>query len=240
MQIIWTPSPNFNERPTGQSIDTIILHYTDMLCVDAALERLCDPVMEVSCHYLISKNGAIYQLVHDQDRAWHAGISSWAGESNLNDRSIGIELDNPGHTHGIKAFSKPQMDALLILLKQLTTKHAISPQRILAHSDIAPNRKKDPGELFDWSLLALEGYGIWAKDWFTNAPFLTIPEAQHLLQRIGYDCPSTGEMDDKTTLSILAFQRHFTPDNLTGELCENTCNAIRSVAPIKEEMRVSA
>ncbi len=156
-------SPNYDERKNAQPIDTVIIHYTDMLSAEAALKLLCDPASKVSSHYLIDKEGLIYQLVDEHHRAWHAGVSSWKGETNINCRSVGIELDNRGHTHGPEPFPEKQIESLLDLLKDITDRYSIPANRILGHSDVAPLRKKDPGELFPWSRLAEKGYGILAK-----------------------------------------------------------------------------
>ena len=144
------PSPNYNERPDGVAVDTTVMHYTGMKTLDDALCRLCDEKAEVSCHYLITKSGELYQLVDEKNRAWHAGISSWAGRENVNDFSIGIELENKGHEFGYTPFPKTQMDALVALVADIKTRHNI--KHIVGHSDIAPTRKQDPGEFFDWSL----------------------------------------------------------------------------------------
>lgn len=152
-------SPNYNVRAEGKSINMVIIHYTDMISAEAAFERLCDPESKVSAHYLIDKDGQIYQLVDDTHRAWHAGVSSWDGETDINSCSLGIELDNLGHTHGPESFSNGQIQALLSLLAELVNRYKIPPQRILGHSDVAPGRKIDPGPLFPWDILAQHGFG---------------------------------------------------------------------------------
>lgn len=145
------PSPNYNTRPRDVEIDTIVIHYTGMKTLEDALCRLCDELAEVSCHYLISISGEVYRMVDEDKRAWHAGVSSWAGRENVNDFSIGIELENKGHEFGYTPFPKAQMDALVALVNDIKTRHNI--KHIMGHSDIAPTRKKDPGEFFDWSLI---------------------------------------------------------------------------------------
>ena len=156
MDIGSAPSPNFGDRKGG-AVELIVLHYTAMPDAEAALERLCDPEAEVSAHYLIAKTGEITRLVEDEKRAWHAGQGSWAGQDDVNSRSIGIELDNDGTSD----FEEPLMEALEWLLGELLERHALEPKAVVAHSDIAPERKSDPGRLFDWQRLAAKGLSIW-------------------------------------------------------------------------------
>ncbi len=144
------PSPNFDARPAGAGIDMLVLHYTGMPSGVAALERLTDPAAKVSSHYLVEEDGTVFRLVADAHRAWHAGVSAWAGRERLNDVSIGIEIVNPGHDCGLKPFPAMQMAAVAELSRDLIDRHCISQRRIMAHSDIAPMRKRDPGELFPW------------------------------------------------------------------------------------------
>jgi len=146
--VIDMPSPNFGPR-RGGPVDMLILHYTGMNSAEDALARLCDPAAEVSAHYLIDQRGIIYRLVDEQCRAWHAGIACWAGETDINNRSIGIELVNPGHEFGYEPFPPRQMAALIALGQAIVERHPIPPWRVLGHSDVAPARKTDPGELFD-------------------------------------------------------------------------------------------
>lgn len=203
MKIIDHPSPNWDER--GTAIDMLIFHYTDMLNAEAALARLCDPVAQVSAHYLIDEEGKIYRLVPEEYRAWHAGKSYWAGEININARSIGIELANPGHSNGYRPFPKEQMMALIELSRDIIGRHAIPTKRILGHSDIAPSRKMDPGELFDWRYLAEQGIGF-----FPRAEEISASEEDFFraLYSFGYDlhCP-------KEDL-VMAFCRHYRPNHL--------------------------
>lgn len=153
-------SPNFNDRPEGMQIISVIIHYTGMKTAEAALERLCDPDAEVSAHYFIDEDGAVTMLVEPENRAWHAGVSEWEEFKNFNDFSIGIELVNPGHEHGYRAFPDVQIDALIDLLKDLYVRYPIKPELVLGHEDIAPDRKKDPGELFPWQRLVQEKLAI--------------------------------------------------------------------------------
>lgn len=157
MEIIDRPSPNFGERPVGASVDLIVLHYTAMPEADGALTRLCDPECEVSCHYLIGRDGTLFRLVDEDKRAWHAGAGAWAGQDDVNSRSIGIELDNDGES----PFGEALMTSLEALLADLLERHALSPKAVIGHADMAPERKRDPGRLFDWQRLADRGLSVW-------------------------------------------------------------------------------
>jgi N-acetylmuramoyl-L-alanine amidase len=215
MRIIPYPSPNFSERP--QAPDMIIIHYTDMSTTESALTRLCDPEAKVSAHYLIAKTGEIYRLVEEDKVSHHAGVSHWRGRDSLNQYSIGIELDNPGHSAGkLVPFPKVQMETLMNLIRDIRTRYKIHDWNIIGHSDVAPDRKKDPGELFDWEDLAKEGIGLWPKNSLeSHAPNPDeIGEMQKLLRQIGYKVPDTGEQDKETNSVIEAFQRHFCPLSL--------------------------
>jgi len=226
MDIISYPSPNFDQR--SRSIDTVVIHYTDMLTPQAALERLSDPEARVSAHYLISERGEVFQLVQDKDRAWHAGVSSWKGVERLNDNSLGIELANPGHSNEYQPFPHEQMTALMELCHALTERHQIT--YILGHSDIAPMRKKDPGELFNWSLLAEEGLGIWpkAQNFKFDIGDLSESKAIQLLEKIGYGF--NNQDDQEVEAVFLAFQRHFVQNNLTGKLDLETWKILNAVS----------
>jgi N-acetylmuramoyl-L-alanine amidase len=210
MTVIEYPSPNYNQRSQNAVVDAVIIHYTDLPNTETALAYLTDPEREVSSHYLVDEAGQVFRLVKDEDRAWHAGVGSWQGKENVNDYSIGIELSNPGHSHGYQNFPQAQMIALVDLLETITNKHDILNHRILGHSDIAPMRKKDPGELFDWPLLANHDFGLWVGS-FGTMKDLSLSEAGHYLSEIGYDI-----CDIHAT--IIAFQRHFLPQHLTGKL----------------------
>jgi N-acetylmuramoyl-L-alanine amidase len=202
MTPVQMPSPNYDDRG-GAAIDMLVLHYTGMASAEAALARLCDPAAKVSAHYTIDEDGTLYTHVPESARAWHAGISFWAGTRNVNACSIGIELVNPGHEFGYRAFAGAQIAALITLCHEILKRHAIPPARILGHSDVAPARKDDPGELFPWAELAGEGIGLWPEMPADRA-------AADALMRFGYD-PQAPR--DRT---ILAFQRHFRPQSLTG------------------------
>ncbi|MGI9367695.1 MAG: N-acetylmuramoyl-L-alanine amidase [Ruegeria sp.] len=153
---IWHPSPNFGARRDGLKPDLVVIHYTAMESAQAALDRLCDPAAEVSAHYLIGGDGIVWQMVQEADRAWHAGAGKWCGQADINSRSIGIELDN----NGTRPFSEPQMAALEHLLSDIVIRHDIQPWRVIGHSDMAPERKQDPGPKFDWDRLAIQNLAI--------------------------------------------------------------------------------
>ena len=217
------PSPNFDNRACA--ISHIILHYTDMADCDAALARLCDPAAKVSAHYLIRRDGHIFQLVDEAERAWHAGVSFWQGETDMNSASIGIELDHAGHKDGAMAvFPQTQMAALITLLQEVTARHDIAPQNILGHSDIAPGRKIDPGEAFDWAALHQAGFGLWVEEVkIEDVPTLSlgsedkaVAPLQKALAAIGYHIAADGVYGPQMQAVIIAFQRHFRPRQIDG------------------------
>lgn len=201
--MIERPSPNHDDRG-GAPIDMLVLHYTGMTSGAAALERLCDVEARVSAHYTIDEDGTVYRHVPEDRRAWHAGVSHWAGISNVNARSIGIELVNPGHEYGYRAFPDVQVAALIRLSQGIVMRHPVATSQVLAHSDVAPARKEDPGELFPWEKLAAAGIGLWPQGIAGEVG----PEG---LVRYGYD-PDAPQ--DKV---ITAFQRHFRPAKLDGK-----------------------
>jgi N-acetylmuramoyl-L-alanine amidase len=208
-------SPNHGPRPDGVPVDILLVHYTGMPSGAAALERLCDPAAQVSAHYLVEEDGTVFDLVPEDRRAWHAGAGYWQGERDINSRSIGVELVNPGHEWGYRPFSTAQMSAFAELARGIMDRHGILPHRMLGHSDVAPARKEDPGELFDWRGLALRGVGFWpdpgAED---DGSGYAVAEAQHLLERFGYEVRQTGLLDAQTRVAATAFQRHFIPDRV--------------------------
>ncbi len=222
------PSPNHGPRPSPGRVDMLLLHYTGMTSAAAALERLCDPASEVSAHYLVEEDGTVWQLVDENRRAWHAGRAFWAGATNINDRSIGIELVNPGHENGYRPFPDAQLAALETLCRAILARHPIAPERILGHSDVAPERKTDPGELFPWERLAQAGIGRWpdfAAD-AGGAGAADIRAAQRNLARIGYDARASGRLDSATQAIVAAFQRHWRPASCTGALDAETARRI--------------
>ncbi len=210
-------SPNHDARPEGRAVDILLLHYTGMRSAAEALDRLCDPAAKVSAHYLIEEEGAVWRLVPEARRAWHAGVASWAGAGDINARSIGIELVNPGHEFGYRAFPEPQMAALETLARGILARHPIPPRRVLGHSDVAPLRKEDPGELFDWPRLAAAGIGVWPQDpCVEDGPAPDLGRLQADLARYGYGIAPTGRLDAETTAVVTAFQRHFRPARVDG------------------------
>jgi N-acetylmuramoyl-L-alanine amidase len=227
--VIDRPSPNRGARD-GATVDTLVLHYTGMASAVAALDRLCDPAAEVSAHYLIAEDGTVYRLVPEDARAWHAGASFWAGATNLNSRSIGIELANAGHDGGLPDFPEPQMAALTALARDIVGRHGIASHRVLGHSDIAPERKQDPGERFDWARLAHAGVGIWpAAEVVPDIGPPDILTVQHGLARFGYRVDPTGIHDPQTACVLRAFQRHFRPARIDGAADSETCALLRAV-----------
>jgi N-acetylmuramoyl-L-alanine amidase len=206
---------NIEPRRNGRVVDMLILHYTGMTSADAACELLCSPDSGVSCHYLVGEDGAITQMVGEEMRAWHAGVSSWKGETDTNSRSIGIEIHNPGHWLGYRDFPEAQMEAVIALCGDILSRHAIPPEHVLAHSDVAPGRKIDPGERFGWARLHAHGIGHWVPPDAPDATPLTGDELrsyQRLLARYGYGIGETGECDEVTLKVTDAFRRHFQPD----------------------------
>jgi N-acetylmuramoyl-L-alanine amidase len=221
MPLIEAPSPNFDarERPP----DMVVVHYTGMPTGEEALARLRDPAARVSAHYLIEEDGRVFRLVPEERRAWHAGVSFWKGERNLNGVSIGIELVNPGHDWGYGPFPDAQITALIALLAEIRERWDIPDGRIIGHSDIAPDRKQDPGELFPWKRLAEAGHGLWADSAAApGAPLKPGDEStavfalQAGLARLGYDCAPSGSYDEATALIVTAFQRHWRPERFDG------------------------
>ena len=213
MDIISHPSPNYNERANAQAPSYIMLHYTGMKTSKAALERLCDPHSNVSAHYTIDEDGTIYEHVAPEMRAWHAGAGYWRGLTDMNSAAIGIELVNPGHEFGYHPYPDAQIDKLISLLHALKARFSIPPENIIAHSDYAPQRKEDPGELFPWAKLAAEGGGVWPQitqedmDRIKNWDLDAYVNAAH---SYGYD-PNVGY-----EYVLRAFERHFAPELILG------------------------
>jgi N-acetylmuramoyl-L-alanine amidase len=202
MRRIARPSPNHDARD-GVPIDMLLLHYTGMASAEVALDRLCDPAAKVSAHYTIDEDGTVYAMVPEDRRAWHAGVSYWGGATNINSRAIGIELVNPGHAFGYRAFPEDQIAALTTLCHSILVRHPIPSARVLGHSDVAPARKDDPGELFPWARLAKAGIGLWPQKRASDL-------GADALARFGYDPAVPQEK------AVTAFQRHFRPRRLDG------------------------
>lgn len=221
MSLIPAPSPNFDQRRGPP--DMVVVHYTGMRTGAEALERMRDPEAKVSAHYMIDEDGRVFQLVPEERRAWHAGVSFWKGERDVNSASIGIELVNPGHELGYGDFPEMQVEALIGLLDAVRGRWTIPNGRILGHSDVAPDRKIDPGEKFPWKRLALDGHGLWVEpDAAPGAP-LTLGDdgagvfaLQAGLTRLGYDSAPSGQYDDDTRTIVTAFQRHWRPERVDG------------------------
>jgi N-acetylmuramoyl-L-alanine amidase len=222
LTLIDAPSPNFDPRPGPP--DMLVMHYTGMPTGEGALARLRDPnAPRVSAHYLVEEDGRIFRLVPEERRAWHAGLSFWRGQSALNDVSIGIEIVNPGHEFGYRPFPDAQIRSVIALTSDIRSRWTIPDSRIVGHSDIAPTRKDDPGELFPWKQLAEAGHGLWAEA--PPAPGDALSEGmegsgvfalQAGLTRLGYNLPPSGVYDAATTATVKAFQRHWLQTRFDG------------------------
>ena len=227
LKIVQSPSPNFNDRDGEGGIRMLVLHYTGMKTGNAALTRMCDPASEVSAHYMIEEDGTIFQLVADEKRAWHAGLSHWNGITDVNSASIGIEIVNPGHEFGYVSFPKNQIISTLDLCVEIVAKYNINPLDVVGHSDIAPVRKKDPGEQFPWKWFAKKDVGFWPEK--IVAPNQATFDIALALKKIGYDLADL-------TKSIEAFQRHWRPQNVSGIADAETCRLAASVAAARESL----
>jgi N-acetylmuramoyl-L-alanine amidase len=233
----FVPSPNHGERRGYRRPNCLILHYTGMPTGEAALRALTDPAFEVSAHYLIWEDGLIDQLVAENDRAWHAGKASWKGEGDLNSASIGIEIVNPGHDGGSPPFPKPQIEATIALARDICARFTIAPDRVLAHSDVAPARKRDPGEAFPWARLWRGGVGHWTEPAPLSGPPLFADEEegppvramQAMLALYGYGVEITGVYDRQTRQVVAAFQRHFRPEQVDGEADASTAATLKAL-----------
>jgi N-acetylmuramoyl-L-alanine amidase len=232
LDIVERPSPNHDARPTA--VDMLVLHYTGMKTAEEALARLCDPSAKVSAHYTVDRGGCVYRHVPEERRAWHAGPSYWAGRNAVNDCSIGIELVNPGHEFGYVPFTDEQIASLIGLAQGILARHPIPPARVLGHSDVAPARKTDPGELFPWQRLAESGIGLWPN--VSPPPCGEVDPATpdrvgggasftSALARFGYGVPPGAEVPLEAV--VKAFQRHFRPSCIDG-VADSECAAILS------------
>lgn len=231
------PSPNHGERAHGAPVDMVVLHYTGMPTAEEALQRLCDPRTDVSAHYLVNEDGSILQCVPESRRAWHAGVSFWKGETDINSRSIGVEIVNPGHEFGYRSFPDAQIEALILLVGDICRRHDIHPWMVLAHSDIAPDRKEDPGELFPWDRLAEAGIGLYVPPFPIRTGLLMqegdsgqpVEALQSMLALYGYRLEITGTFDGRTRQVVTAFQRHFRPAQVDGVADQSTIETLHAL-----------
>ena len=230
-------SPNHGERREGAHVDAIILHYTGMASGEAAAAWLCNPQSQVSSHYLVHEDGCVVQMVPEAARAWHAGQSVWAGATDMNSRSVGIEIVNPGHELGYADFPQAQVEAVIELCRGIVARHAIRPERVLAHSDIAPGRKIDPGEKFPWAALAGAGIGHWVAPepagadagLCENDSGDAVKSLQFRLFSYGYGIEVTGRYDARTRIVVEAFQRHFRPMRVDGAADRSTIDTLQNL-----------
>jgi N-acetylmuramoyl-L-alanine amidase len=232
-------SPSHDERVGGPA-DMIVLHYTGMQTGEAALKRLCTASSKVSAHYVVFEDGRVVQCVPEERRAWHAGVASWAGEPDINSRSIGIEIVNPGHEFGYPDYPLRQIAALISLLKSIVTRRGpFAADRVLAHSDVAPTRKQDPGEKFPWHLLYESGIGHWVRPAPLDiaGPTLNVGERGDSVARLqksladyGYGIEPSGVYDENTRAVVAAFQRHFRPARVSGIADASTLLTLRVVS----------
>ena len=213
----------------------LILHYTGMQTAQGAIDRLRDPAAQVSSHYVVDEDGTVLRLVPEDKRAWHAGVSHWRGHNALNARSIGIEIVNPGHEWGYRPFPALQMAAVCDLCLVILSRHAIPARNVVAHSDVAPDRKEDPGELFDWRGLAENGVGLWPQDVPDLGTGGAIRDAVSLrpvraaLNEIGYRVAPEGALDPALATMVRAFQRHWRPEAITGQVDDGTLVRLQGV-----------
>lgn len=223
--LIDAPSPNFDARRAPP--DIIVLHYTGMRTGDEAVARLRDPEARVSAHYVVEEDGRVLALVPEERRAWHAGRGAWQGETDVNAASIGIEIVNPGHEFGYRPFPETQIARVIDLVADIRTRWTVPDARIIAHSDLAPDRKQDPGELFPWKRLAEAGHGLWFEPAAERIAALGGPLSpgddglgvivlRAGLHRLGYGLKPGGDYDDETRLTVEAFQRHWRPQRVDG------------------------
>ena len=242
------PSPNIESRLRGLTPSLLILHYTGLPNVERSLEILSREDCKVSCHYVVDTDGRIIQMVAEEMRAWHAGQSSWFGETDINSASIGIEIQNPGHAGGYPEFPKAQMRAVTALCQDIASRHGITPPCVLAHSDIAPSRKIDPGEKFDWPGMAREGVGFWVPPSLVEISdsgfgpgdiHEDIAEAQRLLAAYGYGIDESGEFDEATRFVVRAFQLHFRPALINERLDRSTFTTLERLVRALPEVPAS-
>jgi len=238
-------SGNFDARVNGQRPDLLLLHYTNMTSAAKAIDWLCNPKSRVSCHYLVAEDGRITQMVDEDQRAWHAGKSFWAGRESINNCSIGIEIANAGPDQGYPPFPDIQMLAVETLCHDIFSRHDIPPERVLAHSDVAPDRKQDPGEKFDWQHLYDAGIGLWVsptpvdegevlKQGDTSKLILNLQSA---LSTYGYQVRITGTFDEQTKYAVTAFQRHFRQERVDGIADFSTLQTLFDLLQLLEDSK---
>jgi N-acetylmuramoyl-L-alanine amidase len=220
-------SPNHEPRLNGVKPSFIVLHYTGMASGPAAVDWLCNPVSKVSCHYLVDVDGSIVQMVDEDLRAWHAGVSSWYGTVDINSASIGIEIQNQGHSCGLPHFPIVQMKAVAMLSLDIMVRHGFSPDYVVAHSDIAPGRKVDPGEAFDWDYLAAHGVGQMIRPTLRSASDVAVAEYQVVLSAIGYGLDINGIYDNRTRIVLEAVQRRYRRNLVNGIADAETVDILR-------------
>jgi N-acetylmuramoyl-L-alanine amidase len=240
------PAANFEPRRPGMRPSMLLLHYTGVASAAKAIDWLARLDSRVSCHYVVDESGCITQMVAEEARAWHAGEACWGGETDINSASIGIEMQNPGHELGYPDFPEAQLAAVEALARDIVHRHSIRPERVLAHSDVAPRRKIDPGEKFPWARLAAAGVGHWVEP----APLLEaepgigvgaagpqLRELQALLRDYGYAIEPTGVVDASTEFVVKAFQRHFRPARVDGRIDQST---ITTLERLRAALRLEA
>jgi N-acetylmuramoyl-L-alanine amidase len=231
------PSANYGDRAKGRLPDMIVLHYTGMPDVEGAINQLCSAGTDVSAHYIVLEDGRIVQCVPEARRAWHAGVSTWCGEEDINSCSIGIEIVNRGHDWGYPDFPSRQIAAVTALCRGIMLRRGVPTHRVLGHSDVAPARKKDPGEKFPWHSLANSGVGHWVQPAaIVRGETLKlgsigddVRDLQQALSRYGYGIPATGKYDGLTMEVVAAFQRHFRPARVDGIADRSTFTTLHSL-----------
>ena len=241
----WRPSPNFGDRHQGKSIDAVVLHYTGMGTGEAAEDWLCDEASGVSSHYLVHEDGRIVQMVREADRAWHAGIGCWHGERDMNSVSIGIEIVNAGHrdwpadaqSGPLDTYPPEQIAAIIALVRDVMERRGIERDRVLGHSDLAPHRKRDPGEAFPWAVLAQAGIGRMVDPApIRGGRFLAegdrgepVAALQAMLAKLGFECEPSGAYCERTTVMVRAFQRHWRPERIDGVADTSTIETLHGL-----------
>lgn len=225
------PSPNHDARAGVSAPDIVVLHYTQMTSAAAAVQRLCDPASRVSAHYLVAADGSLVQMVEESRRAWHAGVSGWDGTRDVNSRSIGIELDSPGHTPDAPRFPEVQIAALLRLLDGIRARWPVPARHVVAHSDVAPMRKIDPGERFPWAVLAAAGHALALPSAAADGPNAPLGEGAalaHALRDCGYDIDGVADV----AAVVRAFHRRHRPRRVAEPADAGTLTAARAVAAL--------